>query len=228
MQWARPETCMGQHGMPRTLLARPGWWHMLLRTSSVPPRMRSRPHVLRRRTATARPQGDSSANGSVISSQRRFASSSLTTSGCGTTSAGQWSTAEGVGWTAPVITPESKRGLSPLGNAVGLGVMGLVGQVRRWRALRLKQVDSFWGARSSDARDARTRTLERLSPLIGEWSLEASMAPPGAVRARSVVEWGPGRRFLLQRTEIDHPDGGAAGRDFPTHNNACCRTQRGL
>jgi hypothetical protein len=24
MQWARPETCVGQHGMPRTLLARRG------------------------------------------------------------------------------------------------------------------------------------------------------------------------------------------------------------
>ena len=24
MQWARPETCVGLHGMPRTLLARPG------------------------------------------------------------------------------------------------------------------------------------------------------------------------------------------------------------
>ena len=23
MPWARPETCVGQHGMPRTLLARP-------------------------------------------------------------------------------------------------------------------------------------------------------------------------------------------------------------
>jgi hypothetical protein len=84
--------------------------------------------------------------------------------------------------------------------------MGLVGQVRGLRGLRLKKVDHFWGARSSDARDARTRTLERLSPLIGEWSLETSVAPPGAVRARSVVEWGPGRRLLLQRTEIDHPD----------------------
>lgn len=48
--------------------------------------------------------------------------------------------------------------------------------------------------------------LERLAPLVGEWSLETSMAPPGTVRARCVVEWGLGGRFLLQRTEVDHPD----------------------
>ena len=49
----------------------------------------------------ARPQGDSSANGSVTSSRRRFASSCLTTSVCGTTSAGQRLTAEPVRGTAP-------------------------------------------------------------------------------------------------------------------------------
>jgi hypothetical protein len=53
-----------------TLLARPG----PSRTSSVRPPMRSKPHVLPRRKARARPQGDSSANGSVTSSLRRFAS----------------------------------------------------------------------------------------------------------------------------------------------------------
>ena len=47
-----------------------------------------------RRKARARAQGDSSAGGSVTSSRRRFASSYLTTSGCGTTSAGRCSTAE--------------------------------------------------------------------------------------------------------------------------------------
>jgi hypothetical protein len=41
----------GQHGMPRTLLARPGPSHTSPRTSSVRPPMRSRPHVLPRRKA---------------------------------------------------------------------------------------------------------------------------------------------------------------------------------
>jgi hypothetical protein len=58
------------------------------------PPMRSRPHVLPRRKARARAQGDSSAAGSATSSRRRFASSYSTTSGCGTTSAGRCSTAE--------------------------------------------------------------------------------------------------------------------------------------
>jgi hypothetical protein len=56
--------------------------------------MRSRPQVLPRRKAGARPQGDSSASGSMTSSRRQFASSYLTTSGCGTTSAGRCLTAE--------------------------------------------------------------------------------------------------------------------------------------
>jgi hypothetical protein len=51
--------------------------------------------------ARARPQGDSSASGSVTSSRRRFASSYLTTSVCGTTSAGQRLTAERVRGSAP-------------------------------------------------------------------------------------------------------------------------------
>jgi hypothetical protein len=57
MLWARPETFEGQHGMPRTLLARPGPSHTSPRTNSVRPPMRSRPHVLPRPKARARPQG---------------------------------------------------------------------------------------------------------------------------------------------------------------------------
>ena len=79
--------------MPRTLPARPRSSHTSPRTSSVRPPMRSRPHVLPRRKERAREQGDSSAGGSATSSQRRFASSYSTTSGCGTTSAGRCSTA---------------------------------------------------------------------------------------------------------------------------------------
>ena len=45
----------GQHGMLRTLLARPGLSHTWPRTNSVRPPMRSRPHVLSYPKARARP-----------------------------------------------------------------------------------------------------------------------------------------------------------------------------
>jgi hypothetical protein len=110
MQWPRPETCVGQHGMPRTLLARPGSSRTSPRTNSARPPMRSRPHALARRKARATAQGDASAGGSVTSSRRRFASSYLTTSGCGTTSAGRCLTAERAsGAPAPPTTPLSGR-----------------------------------------------------------------------------------------------------------------------
>ena len=96
--------------MPRTLLARPGPSHTSPHTSSVRPPMRSRPHVLLRRKARARPQGDSSASGSVTSSRRRFASSCLTTSVCGTTSAGQRLTAERASGSAPSEGPDLPLG----------------------------------------------------------------------------------------------------------------------
>jgi hypothetical protein len=74
--------------------AKRGSSRTLPRTNLVRPPMRSRPHVPARRRARATAQGDSSAGGSVTSSRRRFASSYLTTSGCGTTSAGRCLTAE--------------------------------------------------------------------------------------------------------------------------------------
>ena len=88
---------VGQHGMPGTLLARPGPSHTSPRTNLVRPPMRSRPRVLPRQRARAMLRGDSSANGSVTSSRRRFASSCSTTSGRGTTSAGLCLTAEQAG-----------------------------------------------------------------------------------------------------------------------------------
>ena len=94
MRWGRPETCVGQHGMPHTLLVRLGSSHTSLHTSSVRPPMRLRPRVLPRRKATVRPQGNLSASGSVTSSLRRFVTSCLTTSGCAMTSAGRCLTAE--------------------------------------------------------------------------------------------------------------------------------------
>src|SRR5664279_2055852 len=91
---ARPEICAGPHGMPRTLLARPGPLRTSPRTNSVLLPMRSKPHVLPRLRVTVRPQGDLSAGGNVTNSRRQSVSSYLMTSGCGTTSVGQYLTAE--------------------------------------------------------------------------------------------------------------------------------------
>jgi hypothetical protein len=77
-----------------TLRAKPGRWRTSPRTSLALPPTRSRPHVLPRWKARARPQGALSAGGSVTSFQSRFASSYLMPSGCGTKSAGQCLTAE--------------------------------------------------------------------------------------------------------------------------------------
>ena len=155
MQWGRPETCVGQHGMPRTLLARPGPSRTSPRTSSVRPPMRSRPHVLPRQKARAGPQGDSSASGSVTSSRRRFASSFLTTSGCGTTSAGRCLTAERVrpaghqraGVRAAFIQRHDWSGLAEVGSAAGLDSPG--GPAPFWRRRGVHRIGSF---RSSSSR----------------------------------------------------------------------------
>jgi hypothetical protein len=50
--------------------------------------------------------------------------------------------------------------------------------------------------------------LEPLGVFVGEWSMTASLAPSpaDAPRARTTFEWLPGRRFLIQRWEVDHPD----------------------
>src|SRR5438067_11398801 len=50
--------------------------------------------------------------------------------------------------------------------------------------------------------------LEHLDAFVGEWSMEAVFpnASPGEARARTTFEWLPGRRFLIQRWEVDHPD----------------------
>ena len=53
---------------------------------------------------------------------------------------------------------------------------------------------------------ARRAAMERLSPLVGEWSMETSLAPPGSVRARTVFEWTLDGQFLVQRAEVDHPE----------------------
>jgi hypothetical protein len=55
---------------------------------------------------------------------------------------------------------------------------------------------------------ARKAALERLDAFIGEWSMEASFlgAASAGVVGRSRFEWALGRQFLVQRSEIPHPD----------------------
>jgi hypothetical protein len=50
--------------------------------------------------------------------------------------------------------------------------------------------------------------LEPLDVFVGEWSMTTSFAPnpADAPRARTTFEWLPGRRFLVQRWEVQHPD----------------------
>jgi Protein of unknown function (DUF1579) len=50
--------------------------------------------------------------------------------------------------------------------------------------------------------------LEPLDAFVGEWSMATSLSPSpaDAPRARTTFEWLPGRRFLIQRWEVDHPD----------------------
>ena len=50
--------------------------------------------------------------------------------------------------------------------------------------------------------------MSALDVFVGEWGMTASFAPGTAVepRARTVFEWLKGRRLLVQRWEVDHPD----------------------
>jgi len=52
----------------------------------------------------------------------------------------------------------------------------------------------------SDSRGARDPSLERLDALVGTWTLEASIAPPGVV-GTATFEWTLGGRFLVERDE---------------------------
>src|SRR3954466_1974813 len=49
---------------------------------------------------------------------------------------------------------------------------------------------------------------EGLAPLVGSWTVEAEFPTPGplVVRGRATLEWLLARRYVLQRTEMDHPD----------------------
>ena len=50
--------------------------------------------------------------------------------------------------------------------------------------------------------------MERLEPFVGEWSLDASFpgAPPTGPMGHTVFEWILDGQFLLQRSEVPHPD----------------------
>ena len=49
--------------------------------------------------------------------------------------------------------------------------------------------------------------LESLDVFVGEWSMSSSFSPDPATgpRARTTFEWLPGRHFLIQRWEVEHP-----------------------
>jgi hypothetical protein len=55
---------------------------------------------------------------------------------------------------------------------------------------------------------ADQKTLEPLDVFVGVWSMVTSFAPnpADAPRARTTFEWLPGRRFLIQQWEVEHPD----------------------
>jgi hypothetical protein len=55
---------------------------------------------------------------------------------------------------------------------------------------------------------AEQQTLEPLGVFVGQWSMTASFAPnpADAPRASTIFEWLPGRRFLIQRWEVEHPE----------------------
>jgi hypothetical protein len=54
----------------------------------------------------------------------------------------------------------------------------------------------------------RQAALDRLQPFVGEWAMEAQfpLAPPTGMVGRAVFERIVGGQFLVQRTDIPHPE----------------------
>jgi hypothetical protein len=50
--------------------------------------------------------------------------------------------------------------------------------------------------------------LDALELFVGQWNMSAGLTPDPAEapRARTTFEWLTGRRFLVQRWEVEHPD----------------------
>src|SRR5258706_337933 len=68
-------------------------------------------------------------------------------------------------------------------------------------------MDSAAKDRDRAGRPAR-RPLDELDIFVGEWIMTTSLVPDpaDAPRARISFEWLTGRRFLMQRWEVEHPD----------------------
>ncbi|MFN2594055.1 MAG: hypothetical protein ABR579_04095 [Actinomycetota bacterium] len=56
--------------------------------------------------------------------------------------------------------------------------------------------------------EERNPSLQSLDVLVGEWNLEAThpMVPGVVVHGKTTFEWMDGEKFLLMRSENDHPD----------------------
>jgi hypothetical protein len=52
------------------------------------------------------------------------------------------------------------------------------------------------------------KEVDDLEPFVGQWRMIPGFAPDasGAPRAVATFEWLAGRKFLIQRWEVDHPD----------------------
>jgi hypothetical protein len=50
----------------------------------------------------------------------------------------------------------------------------------------------------------RSAALERLQPFVGEWRLRVGFDT--SLEVTTVFEWALGGQFLIQRTEVPHPD----------------------
>ena len=52
-----------------------------------------------------------------------------------------------------------------------------------------------------------SREFQELDAFVGTWRMETSFAPEsGGPRAQTSFEWLEGRRFLVQRWHVEHPD----------------------
>ena len=48
--------------------------------------------------------------------------------------------------------------------------------------------------------------IEELDVLVGRWAMSSSLSGDAGLQAETTFEWLQGRRFLIQRWHVDHPD----------------------
>lgn len=48
--------------------------------------------------------------------------------------------------------------------------------------------------------------MEALDVLVGRWRISSSLSGDADLQAETTFEWLEGRRFLIQRWHVDHPD----------------------